>query len=274
MVTVMEIDTRRLIGVTQARQQLSSLLDDVAEGKPFHLMRENTVIAHLVPARALIVNNSNLESTLVLSVILETARRFAQEVIERGYCASPGDDIGRVLGWLWDCDRDKAVRRLAQFGAELSRTLTDQQYSAPTFHQLWDSLSTSLGVSLSDAGIDDFESYARQHLADYDSNLFSASELAGGPLPSRVDDPWPSARGAGQTKRRWCHLEAGQMIPDPTVHQVLPSVDQWFRIDRIDGATAVLRRPDGSESQVTVDDVATWIPVCCTTPYRWGYEQS
>ena len=107
MVTVMEIDTRRLIGVTQARQQLSSLLDDVAEGKPFHLMRENTVIAHLVPARALIVNNSNLESTLVLSVILETARRFAQEVIDErrqknvddgtdllSRCLSIGDDDG------------------------------------------------------------------------------------------------------------------------------------------------------------------------------------
>ncbi len=270
----MKIDTQRLIGVTQARQQLASVLDDVAAGKPFHLMRESTVVAHLVPTRALVVDNSNLETTLLLPLITKTARRFAQEVIERGYSASPGDDIGRVLGWLWDCDRDKAVQRLADFATELRRALVEQQCSPPTFAQLWDSLSTSLGVTLwTEAAIDDFETYAREHLADWNCDLFSASELAGGPLPAQADDPWPAGCGAGHTKRRWCHLEAGQMIPDPTVRHTLPSNDQWYRIDQIDGPTAILRSPDGSEKQVTVDDVATWIPVCSAEPYRWAYDQ-
>lgn len=270
----MKIDTQRLIGVSQARQRLSSLMDDVEAGKAFHLMRESTVIAHLVPARALVVDNSNLEKTLLLPLISTTARRFAQEVIERGYCASPGDDIGRALGWLWDCDRDKAVQRLADFANELSRTLVEQQYSPPTFAQLWDSLSTSLGVTLwTEAAIDDFETYAREHLTDWNTELFSSSELAGGPPPAGADDPWPPARGAGHTKRRWCHLETGQMIPDPAARHTLPSSDQWYRIDHIDGPTAILRSPDGSEKQVAVDDVATWIPVCSAEPYRWGHDQ-
>ncbi|MEB3023435.1 MULTISPECIES: type II toxin-antitoxin system Phd/YefM family antitoxin [Mycolicibacter] len=158
----MEIDTTRLIGVTQARQQFSSLLDETESGKTFHLMRENVIVSHLVPARTLVVSNFGVEGTLLGPLIHQTASRFAQEISERGYCGGPGDDLGRVLAWLWDCDRGKAVRWVGEFGLELGRALALQRCAPPTFDQFWAALSTSLQAALSDAAIDDFEAYARE----------------------------------------------------------------------------------------------------------------
>jgi antitoxin (DNA-binding transcriptional repressor) of toxin-antitoxin stability system len=160
----MEIDATRLIGVTQARQQFASLLDQAAFGKTFHLMRDGAIAAHLVPSCALVVNNRGVEGTLLAPLIHQTAQRFGREFIERGDNANPGDDLGRVLAWLWDCDHDKALRWLGEFSAELALVLAEHQCSPPTFEQFWEALSTSLRVALSDASIDDFEARAGEYV--------------------------------------------------------------------------------------------------------------
>lgn len=269
----MEINSSRLIGITHFRQQTTAIMEEVAAGRTFHLMRDNEVIGHIVPPNAMVVDNENLEYCLLGNVIDPAADQFALTVIREGYLEHIGDDVGRVFAWLWNANPTKALRWVTYYAQRFTAVLRDQHYSRPTFDQLWFAVSRGLSVTLRDAEIDDFRHALRTDLPNLNPGLFTPAELAGGPRPRGTDDPWPDAGpndpGRGFTKRRWHHLEAGQFIPDPTGGHALPDDAQWCRIDSIDGAEAVLARSDAPPVNVTVPDLETWLPVVSHMPFYW-----
>lgn len=269
----MEINSSRLIGITQFRQQTSPIMEEVAGGKIFHLLRDTAVIGHVVPPNALVIDNENLEFCLLGNVIDPAADDFARTVIREGYLEHIGDDVGRVFAWLWNANPAKAVRWVNYYAQRFTSALRDLNYSRPTFNQLWFAVSRGLSVTMRAAEIDDFEQFLRTELPNVNAGLFTPAELAGGPRPRDTDDPWPDAvpndPGRGYTKRRWQHLEAGQFIPNPTRGHTLPDDEHWCRIDSINGAEAVLAQPDSTLVQFTAPDLGTWLPVLSHMPYYW-----
>lgn len=268
----MEVNAQRIVGITQFRQQTTAVMEQVREGKTLHLIRDSEVIGHVVPANSLVIDSPNVEACLLLPAIAESANRFAQEVMDSGYMGHVGDDIGLIFAWLWNCDPPSAVRWVAEYAHTFTRALREAGYSRPEFRQLWYAMSTGLGVGLRKADIQDFERFTREQIGAWSSELFTSTELAGGERRRERDDPWPDSYeygGRGYAKRRWCHLEEGQMIPNPDAGRGLPSTNDWCRIETIDGATATLVQVDGNKMSTTIADVATWIPVMNKPPYGW-----
>lgn len=273
MLIGMEINPHRLIGITQFRQNAAAIMDEVNAGKTFHLMRDTDVIGHIVPPTALLISNENVEYTLLSTLITATADRFATEIISGGYLGHVGDDVGPIIAWLWNADPTTAARWVTFYARRLTNTLRDNRYSRPALSQLWYALSQGLGVSMPNADIDDFGRYLHTEIPRWDADLFTATELAGNPRPRDYDDPWPDAQRQGDrgyTKRRWCHLEPGQFIPNPTSGHELPTGEQWCRIENIAGPNAELTRSDDSAVKATIADVATWLPVIDDQPYYWS----
>lgn len=270
----MEVNSKRLVGITHFRQHTTSIMDEVADGKTFHLMRDTAVIGHIVPPNALVIDNENLECCLLSNLIDPEADDFARSVIKEGYLAHVGDSVGRVFAWLWNTDTNKAMRWVTYYAQRVANALRDQRYSRPTYDQLWFAVSRGLSVSMRAADIEDFDQLFRTEISLRDPALFSPAELAGEPRPQEPDDPWPDAvandRGRGFTKRRWRHLEAGQYIPDPTLGYTLPEDDHWCRIESITGADAVLQQSDATPIPFTIDNPDTWLPVVGHTPFYWG----
>ncbi|GAA2401420.1 hypothetical protein [Mycolicibacterium llatzerense] len=269
----MQVNASRLLGITQFRQQAAAIMEEVATGKSYHLMRDGEVIGHIVPPNALLISNDSVEFGLLSRVVVPTAERFAREVMESGYLGHVGDDVGRIFAWLWNCDPATAVRWVTYYAAHFIRALRDERYSRPAFSQLWFALAQGLGVSLRTAEIDEFEAFLRTEMPGWDPDgLFSQAELAGGPRPREADDPWPDTLQGGHrgyAKRRWCHLEVNQFIPNPHNGHQLPNSEQWCRIDTISGSTATLIQSDGKALSAQIDDAATWVPVINHEPFYW-----
>ncbi|MFL0243164.1 hypothetical protein [Mycobacterium sp. SMC-17] len=269
----MQVNVNRLVGITQFRQQAAAIMEEVAAGKSYHLTRDTEVIGHIVPPNALLISNDSVEIGLLSRLVVPTAERFAKEVMQEGYLGHVGDDVGRIFAWLWNCDPSKAVRWVTSYAAHFIRALRDERYSRPAFSQLWFALARGLGVSLRDAEIDEFEAYLRTEMPGWDPDgLFGQEELAGSPRPREADDPWPDTLQGGKrgyAKRHWCHLEAGQFIPNPHNGYQLPASEQWCRIDTISGPTATLTQSDGKTVSAQINDVATWVPVINRAPFYW-----
>lgn len=270
----MQVNAKRLIGITQFRQQTAAIMEDVAAGKSYHLMRDSEVIGHVVPPNALLITKDSVEVGLLSRLVVPTAERFAREVMESGYLGHVGDDVGRIFAWLWDCDPSTAVRWVTSYAAHFIRALRDERYSRPAFSQFWFAIAQGLGVGLRSAEIDEFEAFLRTEMPGWDSDgLFSPAELAGGPRPREADDPWPDTlpeQNRGYAKRRWCHLEANQLIPNPHNGYQLPTSEQWCRIETITGPTATLTQSGGKTVSAEINDVATWIPVINHEPFYWN----
>lgn len=98
-----KISQNRMRSVTEVRAAMSETLDDAAKGHTTHILRDGQVIAHLVPADALVLDREpRLVDLLVESMCQRTIAFVAAEDPTAGVQQS---DWATFLAFLRDCPR-------------------------------------------------------------------------------------------------------------------------------------------------------------------------
>jgi antitoxin (DNA-binding transcriptional repressor) of toxin-antitoxin stability system len=266
----MRLDSNRLISATEARTTLPSLLDAAREGHITHILRDRTVAAHLVPGDALIITG-DIEPDLRTHVARTTAGYFVDDIESSGY-RHPGDDIGRILAWVWACQEDAAVAWFGTYAAAVAEQLKERRIARPAFDQLWWAMTVALRGFMLDGPIADYEQAIRHRLHDLGyGQLFTPSELAGHGRQRGADDPWPDGQpsGRGWAKRRWQDITTTNFVPDPRLGHTYGTPDDWSRVEAIAPNEATLLHNDGTQSTIAINP-DEWVPFHTTAPWRWG----
>jgi antitoxin (DNA-binding transcriptional repressor) of toxin-antitoxin stability system len=261
-------DPTRVVPATQAQTTLSALLDAAVAGQATHIVRDQTVVAHLVSADTLVLT-ADIEELLLRPAIRAEAAQFSGGIEKDGYHHA-GNTIGRILGWLWESSSDAAVCWTAYYADEVTDALTDRRVARPPFDPFWRAVSIALDIDPAGSPIQDFESDVRSRLPEY-TGIFTPSELAGHGRPRDADDPWPdtTARGRCFAKKRWSDVRVGDFVPN---HQGadLDYDDGWCRVEQLGAGRAVLRDTTGLDIVQPVDDGSVWLPTRSREPWQWG----
>lgn len=266
----MIINPTRVVNVSELRASISAALDSAASGRTTHVTRDGEVIAHLVPANALVHDGNQL--LVMMGATIDAEAKWLADEAGRAGIYQAGDSWGMVLGWYWQCDPEGAVEWLARYCEVVAETYERQGWMRPDLDTLWSAISGALGVRVSQGDRADFEAAARAGLPGYTS-IYTREELAGQPRPRSADDPWPDSR---HPKIQWAQLPAGAYIPDPTaLTSTLPSDDHWVRVAAINGDTVELQNPSTyygapAATRTYAPRSTVWTPFRTGAPYRWG----
>lgn len=277
----MKVDLERMLRASDVRTHFSAVLDDAANGKVTHVIREGQVVAHIVPADKKVVPanalvHDNNELLVMMRATLDSEADWLATDVGRSGFHQAGDSIGRVLGWIWDCDPEEAVHWFAQYSIAVTEQFERRQWARPPLAPLWRALSIALGVRLTKDEISDYEQAVRAHLSDY-SNPFSSEEIAGHARLRRGDDPWPDTTvyGLGWAKKRWSAVTVGEFVPNPERGFELGTDDEdWCRVTSLhetgDDISVGLLRADGSEFDHHLPNGESFVPFQQNGPFRWG----
>lgn len=256
------LDPNRLVSAAAAPATLPALLSAAVAGRTTHLVDDGRVLAHLVPANALVITGA-VEELLLAPAVHAEATRFADEIARHGY-HHPGTVIGAILAWLWESSADAALRWLTAYTAELTAALTAGALSHPSFEPLWAALRPALGGYLVPDEVQDFEAAARARLA------------GGGAVRCGPRDPWPEVTPGGRcfAKKRYADVAVGDFIPGHPGAD-LDYDDGWCRVERLDlqepgVIRASLRDADGQHAVHTAPDATIWVPSRSAQPWHWG----
>lgn len=264
----MRTDPTRLVADTQAPGVLPALLDAAQAGRATHIVHDKTVVAHLVPAGALVLD-TGIEEALLGAVVGAEAERFAGEIEKHGY-QHPGNTVGQLMGWLWESSGDATLRWLGRYATDLSDALAVRRIARPPFEALFKAVRTALAPNLTGDAIGEFETTARGRLAEF-TDLFGAAELAGHGRQRDPDDPWPDTTAAGRSfaKKRWSDIRVGDFVPRQPGAE-LDYDDAWCRVERLDATDVLLRDADGQDVTAPAPDRVQWLPVRGREPWQWG----
>lgn len=125
-----------MLRASDVRTHFSAVLDDAANGKVTHVIREGQVVAHIVPAGKKVVPanalvHDNNELLVMMRATLDSeADWLATDVGQSGFHQA-GDSIGRVLGWIWDCDPEEAVHWFARYSIAVTDQFERRRWARP-----------------------------------------------------------------------------------------------------------------------------------------------
>lgn len=264
----MRIDPNRLVPATQAQTRLPALLDAAAAGHATHIVDNERVLAHLLPADALVLT-PDIEEALLGTAVRAEAARFSGEIENAGY-HHVGNTIGQMFSWLWQSSSDSAISWVARYATELADALAARRIGRPPFDPFWKAVRIALDIDAPDTAVQDFETALRTRLHGF-TDLFTAAELAGDTRHRDADDPWPDTTAAGRcfAKKRWSDVRVGDFVP-PHQGVDLDYDDGWCRIERLDAGQAVLRDATGQHFTSQAPDDTTWLPTRGREPWQWG----
>lgn len=264
----MKSDPARLVPAALARATLSTLLDAAVAGYATHIVGDQEVVGHLIPADALVLT-ADIAELLLRPAVRAEATRFSGEIEKDGYHHA-GNTIGQILGWLWESSSGVAVCWTAHYAAELADALTARRIARPPFDPFWKAVQLALNISLGGDVIQHFEIAVRSRLPEF-TDLFTTSELAGHDRQRDADDPWPDTTVGGRcfAKKRWNDVQVGDFVPNHREAD-LDYDDGWCRVEQLDAGRAVLRDADGQQIVRPVDDGTAWLPTRSREPWQWG----
>lgn len=264
----MRLHPTRLVPATDAGRTLPALLDAAVAGRTSHIVADQQVVAHLVPADTLVLTDV-IEDVLLFPAVRAEAVRFADEIEKDGYHHA-GNAVGQILAWLWESSSDAALRWFARYATELTDALRDLRIARPPFDPLWGAVRIALDVDLTPSAVQDFEADVRGRLPEF-TGLFIATELAGHGRQQDAADPWPDATTGGRcfAKKRWCDVRVGDFVPNHRGAE-LDYDDGWCRVEQFDLTRVLLRDADGQDIVQTVEDSTMWLPIRGREPWRWG----
>jgi antitoxin (DNA-binding transcriptional repressor) of toxin-antitoxin stability system len=156
----------RTVSVTEARTKLNRLIAAAQDGHMTHIAVGARVAAHLVPARARILDDQLVWDFLWSALEKQEAAWAARTDSWRdGVLDHAGDVLGRVLGWAWRTDPDLFVRAVTDYAGALALAMERKIDLA----DIRLGLSRGLcGAAFGDSEIKAALTYAEEHWSDWD----------------------------------------------------------------------------------------------------------
>lgn len=149
--------------VTDARNALSALVADAEDGLTTHIVKGSSVVAHLIPATAPVLDDRSLQDALFRSLATTEAAPAAANEWREGRLCHAGDTVGRMLAWAWRNDTHLCMQTFAVFHAEL------QQIIGETIElgAVWPGIRPALNVALDDGETAALFRYLDQNYDEY-----------------------------------------------------------------------------------------------------------
>lgn len=130
--------------VTDARNAFNTLIADAADGLTTHIVKGSSVVAHLIPASAPVLDDRNLQTALFTSLATSEAAAAAANEWRDGQLWHAGDPIGRMLAWAWRNDSHLCMHAFATFHGELQQAVG----ATIGLGAIWPGIRAALGVAL------------------------------------------------------------------------------------------------------------------------------
>jgi hypothetical protein len=165
---MVRISSNRMRSVTDARNALSAIVGDAERGIVTHILKGSTVVAHVLPADAPVLDDLNLRTALVAALSYREAVEIAQTEWRDDRLWSVGDTIGRLLCWTWQTSPDFFIRTLAVFHHDLQQAVK----AAIDIGVMWSCVETALRVGLDGVEIAEVAQYVRSNYHEYDLGPF------------------------------------------------------------------------------------------------------
>lgn len=160
---MVNIRPSRMRSITDARNAFSTLVGEAENGLTTHIVKGSTVVAHLVPASAPVLDDPSLRHALIASFAASEAASAGAYEWREARLWHAGDTVGRLLAWTWRTDSDLCLRAFASFHDEL------QQVVGATIglSAIWPGIEVALRVALDGGEIADLFQYLDRHYDDY-----------------------------------------------------------------------------------------------------------
>lgn len=157
------IRPNRMRSVTETRNAFNVVVAEAEEGLTTHIVKGSTVVAHLVPANAPILDDRNLRDALVHALAIRDAAAVGAHEWRDGQLWHAGDSIGRLLAWTWGVDPHWCLQALAIFHDRLQQVVGGSIDLAA----LRPGIEMALRVSLDVKEIADLFEYLGRNYGDY-----------------------------------------------------------------------------------------------------------
>jgi hypothetical protein len=146
---VVNLSSSRVCSVGEAQDRFNALIADAADGLMTHVAKGSTVVAHIVPPHALLLDDPHLRVAMISALAEQEAQGVAETEWRAGRLAHAGDTMGRLLAWGWRTDPKLCMRALAHFHKVLQSAVGEPVDLAA----LWGGVRTALRVRLNDGEI-------------------------------------------------------------------------------------------------------------------------
>ena len=160
---MVNIRPSRMRSITDARNAFSTLVGEAESGLTTHIVKGSTVVAHLLPASAPVLDDPNLRDALIHALATRDAAAVGEHEWRDGQLWHAGDSVGRLLSWTWRTDSHWCLRALAVFHDRLQQVVG----SSIGLAAIWPGIETALRVSLDGGEIADLFTYLGRHYDDY-----------------------------------------------------------------------------------------------------------
>lgn len=149
--------------ITDARNSFSTLVGEAEAGLTTHIVKGSSVVAHLVPATAPILDDPGLRHALIASFAASEAASAGANEWREARLWHAGDTVGRLLAWTWRSDSDLCLRAFAAFHDELQQVVGE----TIGLSAIWPGIEVALRVALDSGEIADLFQYLDRHYDDY-----------------------------------------------------------------------------------------------------------
>jgi hypothetical protein len=145
---------------------------EAQDGLTTHIVKGSQVVAHLVPANAKIIDDTNLLTAMLQALAEQQAIDAAATDWRDGRLWHAGDTVGRMLAWTWRTDGHIFMKTFAHYHGALQKAV-GQTVDVDALRR---GLDTALSVSLSDAEIAELHRdidarYHEYYYGQYDAPL-------------------------------------------------------------------------------------------------------
>lgn len=160
---MVNIRPNRMRSITDARNAFSTLVGDAENGLTTHIIKGSTVVAHLVPAAAPVLDDPSLRLAMIAALTASEAAAAGANEWREARLWHAGDTVGRLLAWTWRADSDLCMRAFASFHDHLQRVVG----ATLSLSAVWPGIEVALGVALDEGETAALFRYLDQHYDDY-----------------------------------------------------------------------------------------------------------
>lgn len=160
---MVNIRLNRMRSITQARNAFSTLINDAEEGLTTHIVKGSTVVAHLVPSNAPILDDRSLRHALIAALAARDAALVGADEWREARLWNAGDTIGRLLAWTWRTDSNLCLQAFALFHDNLQQVVG----STIELSAIWPGIEVAVRIVLDGGEIADLFQHLDRNYDDY-----------------------------------------------------------------------------------------------------------
>lgn len=164
--------------ITDARNAFSTLVGEAEEGLTTHIVKGSSVVAHLMPATAPVLDDPNLRLAMITALTASEAAEAGANEWREARLWHAGDTVGRLLAWTWRADSDLCMRAFASFHDDLQSVVG----ATLSLSAIWPGIEVALGVALDDGETASLFRYLDQH---YDGYYHGPYRAGPSPVPTQ-----------------------------------------------------------------------------------------